>query len=202
MAGKPKWKQMVKLNSLLYGDYHRLMENWPKLLSPYRNKNEWTPKRIPSRIGVPRKWQCSVPEDRLKSGLQYRDPQGTYAWCPNVSWEVCPFSPEDPWGTSLLAPKMPWRTQLFSPPSSWGGESLLPKIQPWPSTEALDTTLPQDKKISGRCSLNLVPKELPHRRIRGVPQNKAPEGGSFVIDGRETLRKGDRIPQRQQTWEI
>lgn len=73
--------------------------------------------------------------------------------------------------------------------SSSGGESILPKIQPWPSTEALDTTLPWEWKISRRCNLNLVPKELPHRWIRGVPQNKAPEGGSFVIDGRETLRK-------------
>lgn len=79
-------------------------------------KNKWMPKRIPSRIGVPRKWQCSVPEDRLKSGIQSRDSQGTSAWCLNVSWEVCPFSPEDLWGASLLAPKMLWRTQLFSPP--------------------------------------------------------------------------------------
>lgn len=79
----------------------------------------------------------------------------------------------------------------------------MPKIQPRSSTEALDMTLPQGrKKISGRCSPNLVPKELLPRWIRGVPQNKAPEGGSFMTNGRETLRKGYRIPQRQLIWEI
>lgn len=62
----------------------------------------------------------------------------------------------------------------------------MPKIQPRSSTEALDMTLPQGRKISGRCSPNLVPKDP--RWIRGIPQNKAPEGGSFMTDGRETLR--------------
>lgn len=66
---------------------------------------------------------------------------------------------------------------MENPPAqpSSSEDSLLPTVQPKAYTEALDSAPLCVRKTSGKYSLNPVSKELPHRGVRSVPQNKVPE---------------------------